>query len=597
MVTSIKGRVLPPSILGKQLRWFPFSELRSGQTKVLRLLENEPLLALQAPTGFGKSVLALAGIWYRMIWGDRQLYLFAKTKAQLQSVFLRNLKRYYSRPPADQLTILPLIARGDLCSHPTRDSCRGCSAKSRARYFSSHHLTDLLHQLTLGQCPESFQGFRQFLQRYGCPYDLIRRMLPQANIILLTHGYLESLFLREVLERVLFKADGYGFKTAQREIIIDEAHNFGPTVEAVLTREQLKQAFEITSSPLVRSLIQVLDRPLGQVQRPRDVMPDSVQQLDLFLRSRSYLSSKDYDTLLAVRSFVERKADYWVLNEQGLVQLNPWPSMIFAFLRPRFSHILLLSGTFHKFPLYALYYGLNKGGLPFTFYQIGTPRERRRQLLFGAFYHPTISSKPEHRTPEFYSWSAALIHEMALIAGDHTLVFVPSYEALESLYPLVCERLNGQLSTYQEPQSGRIPFLNTLVKGPSSVIVAVYGGKFSEGVEIRQPTTGRSRIRLIVLVGLPFPPPTPEYKLLERLYHRKWGYSFTRWALLERTLYTQVQQCFGRAIRSDQDRAVAIILDYRAITQMYLPGVLVFRTRSQLTDALMFAFFRIKKGL
>ena len=598
MVTSITRRILPPSILGKQLRWIPFSELRPGQTKVLRLLEKESLLALQAPTGFGKSVLTLGGIWYRMIWGDRQLYLFAKTKAQLRSVFLRNLKRYYSRPPADQLTILPLIARRELCSHPTRDSCRGCSAKSRARYFSSRHLSDLLHQLTLGHCPETFLGFRQSLQRYGCPYDLIRRMLPHANIILLTHGYLESLFLREVLERLLYKADSCGFKAAKREIIIDEAHNFGPTIEAILTREQLKHALEISSTPLLHSLIQVLDQPLGQVQRPHDVMPDSVKQIDLFLqqrRFRSYLSPEDYDTLLAVRSFVERKADYWVLNEQGLVQLNPWPSTIFTFLRPRFNRILLLSGTFHKFPLYAIYYGLNQGGVSFTLYQIGLRRERRRQLMFGAFYHPAISSKPEHRTPEFYNWSADLIHEMALLAGDHTLVFVPSYEALESLYPLVRERLNGQLSTYQEPQYGQIPFLNTLVKGPPSVVVAVYGGKFSEGVELRLPTTERSRIRLIVLVGLPFPPPTPEYKLLERLYRRKWGYPFTRWALVERNLYTQVQQCLGRAIRSEQDRAVAIILDYRAITRMYLPGIRIFRTRSQLTNALILAFIRMRK--
>lgn len=428
--------------------------------------------------------------------------------------------------------------------------------------------------------------------------SLIRRLLPQANIILLTHGYLESLFLREVLERLLFKAYDCGFNAAKREIIIDEAHNFGSTVEAVLTREQLIHALEITSSPLIRSLIQTLDLPLGQIQRPRDARPDSIKEIDFFLqqkRNRNYLSPKDHESLLAVRSFVERKADYWVLNEQGLVQLNPWPASIFTFLRPRFNRIILLSGTFHKFPLYSNFYGLNKGGVPFTLYRVGIPRERRRQLVFGALYHPAISSKPEHRTPEFYTWSADLIHEMALLAGDHTLVFVPSYEALESLYPLVRERLNGQLSTYREPQYGQIPFLNTLVKGPPSVVVAVYGGKFSEGVEIRQPITGRSRIRLIVLVGLPFPPPTPEYKLLERLYRRRWGIPFTKWALVERKLYTQVQQCLGRAIRSEQDRAVAIILDYRAITRMYLLGIRVFRTRNQLTDVLMFALVRMRR--
>jgi Rad3-related DNA helicase len=306
-------------------------------------------------------------------------------------------------------------------------------------------------------------------------------------------------------------------------------------------------------------------------------------------------SSEDYEVLQAVRAFIERRADYWVLNEQGLVQLNPWPATIFAFLRPRFDRIVLLSGTFHKFPLFGYFYGLWKGGVPFTLYQIGTPRERRRQLMYGAMFHPGISSKPEHRTPEFYTWSADLIHEMALLAGDHTLVFVPSYEALESLYPLVHERLKGQRSVYREPTKGRISYLKILVKGPSSVVVGVYGGKFSEGVEIRHPTTKQSRVRLIILVGLPFPPPTPEHELLKRLYRAKWGWPFAQWALVGRILNTQVQQCLGRAIRSDQDRAAAIILDYRAITRMYLPGIRVFRTRNQLTTALTLAFYRMRK--
>jgi len=72
---------LPPSILGKQLRHFPYTELRPKQSEVLRHLEKHPYFMLQAPTGFGKSVLTFTGIWYRMIWGERQLWLFTKTKA------------------------------------------------------------------------------------------------------------------------------------------------------------------------------------------------------------------------------------------------------------------------------------------------------------------------------------------------------------------------------------------------------------------------------------------------------------------------------------------------------------------------------------
>ncbi len=588
---------LPPAVEGPQLRWLPVSELRPKQSKVLRLLEKERYLALQAPTGFGKSFLTLGGIWYRMIRGDRQLYLFAKTKTQMRSVFLRTLKKYYSQPPADRLSVLPLIARRDLCTHPERDHCKGCPAKSRAQYHASAKLPDLLEGFSLSHCPETFPGFREHLQPYGCPYDLIRRLLPQVNIILLTHGYLESLFLRNLLDQLLQKADRFHFNWTNREVIIDEAHNFGPTIEAVLTRDQLTRARDLSSLPVVKSLMQVLEQPLGRVERPREAMAITRKDLESFLQQKRKrdLSADDYEALQAVRTFVERQGPYWVLNEQGLVQLNPWPSRIFEFLRSRFDRIILLSGTFHKFPLYGYYYGLWDDVSPFTMYQIATSRERRHQLLCGAMYHRGISSKPEHRTPEFFEWSAELIHEMALLAGDHTLVFVPSYEALDSLYPLVHDRLKDQRSVYREPTKGRISYLQHLVRGSSSVIVAVYGGKFSEGVEIRHPETGQSRIRLIVLVGLPFPPPTPEYELLQRLYRAKWGWPFADWALISRVLHTKVQQCLGRAIRSSHDWAAAIILDYRVITRMYLPGIRMFRTRNQLTMTLTRYFLRMRK--
>jgi DNA excision repair protein ERCC-2 len=588
---------LPPSILGKQLRHFPYTELRPKQSEVLRHLEKQSYFMLQAPTGFGKSVLTFTGIWYRMIWGERQLWLFAKTKTQLQRVFLHNLKEHYAHPPADQLTIVPLIARRDLCTQSQCLSCRGCPAKVKAHYLPVSRVKELLQYFSLDSCPKTFLGFQQYLTKFGCPYDLIRRMIPHANIVLLTQGYLESMFLRDVLDRLLLKAEHYNFRYRQREVIIDEAHNFGSTVEAVLTREQLTRALEIGSFPVVKALSNLLDQPLGRVDRPRGAMPADLKPLDVFLRqkrSRRFLTPEDYEVLQAVRTFIERKGQYWVLNEQGLVQLNPWPDLIFNFLRMRFKRIILLSGTFHNIRAYGMYYGF---GDKFPFYQycVPSPPERRRQLFFGAYYHPAVSSKPENRTPELYAWTADLIHELALVADDHTLVFVPSYEVLNTIYPLLQDRLQGQLSLYREPTKGRISYLNELKVESESVVLAVYGGKFSEGIEIRHPDTKRSRVRLVILVGLPFPPPTPEYHLLNRLYSKRWFPRFAQWALVERILYTQVQQCLGRTIRSDQDQGAAIILDYRAVRRLRLPGMHVFRTESELLNRLMLALIRAKK--
>jgi Rad3-related DNA helicase len=581
------------------LSWFPFKELRPHQTPILRRLEKYRYFILQAPTGFGKSILTLTGIWYRFLEGNRQLYLLTKTKTQLRNVFLHNLKHYFAKPPADQLTILPLIARRDLCLSPQQISCRTCGLKSQAKYFPRRHLTQLLQQCQLGVCPETLMGFRELLADYGCPSDLILRMLPQTHLILTTHGYLESIFLRALFDRLLLKAEQFGFNSFHREIVIDEAHNFGPTIEATLSREQVLCAQEIGPFPVVNALVQLLDQPHGPVERPKEAMFAAVQELEQFLqqkRNRRFLPADEYDILHAVKAFIERRGKYWIVNEQGLAQLNPWPEQIFDFLRLRFHSIILLSATFHRLQRYGMFFGLTEYPA-FKGYNAPTPPEWYHQLFFGAYYHPAVSSKPEHRTEALYEWTADIIHELALIAADeHTLVFVPSYDVLETLYPLLITRLQGQLSVYREPSMGGIAYFQELRQGAASVILAVYGGKFNEGIEIRHPTTRRSRIRLIILVGLPFPPPTPEFTLLTKLYRARWTPWFAYWALIERHLYILVQQCLGRAIRSEQDRAAAVILDYRAVRKVRLPGMRVFRTSQALRDALTLALIRAKKG-
>lgn len=498
------------------------------------------------------------------------------------------------------MTIVPLIARRDLCSDSSRESCRRCPAQGKARYLKTTQLTKVLHKLSISTCPDSLPGFRDILSPFGCPYELIRRMVPQANIILLTHGYLETRYLRDILEKILRKAESFGFFASKnRDVIVDEAHNFGSCTEACLSREELIRARDVAPVPLIEALSHILSLPLGRIERPRGTLPQDIHQLTSFLnqkRNRRLLPKEDYEAVQAVKTFVERKGQYWVLNEEALVQLDPWPVSSFGFLRDWFKQVILLSGTFHNLKWYN-YFFTRGYSRKFYVHNVPIPQERKDQMFIGALYHSRISSKPEHRTPEFYDWVADIIHEGSLLAKDHTLIFVPSYEVLETMYPLLCTRLTGQLSVYREPNKGRIPFLNDLVDGPPSVILGVYGGKFAEGIEIRHPKTGRSRARLIILVGLPFPPPTPEYELLQQIYSKmSYGKFFSNWALIDRHLYTLVQQCLGRGIRSELDRGAALILDYRVVRRMRLPGLKYFRTRDSLMTALMRALRKAREG-
>jgi len=89
-------------------------------------------------------------------------------------------------------------------------------------------------------------------------------------------------------------------------------------------------------------------------------------------------------------------------------------------------------------------------------------------------------------------------------------------------------------------------------------LLAVQGGSFSEGMDYESNT-----LKAIIVVGLPLSPPTLEVKTIEGYYAGKYG---TEKGRLYGYLYpaiTKVLQAAGRGIRSEQDRCIIILMDYR----------------------------------
>ena len=360
---------------------FPFESYRPGQIQFLKLIGEHKRLMLSAPTGFGKSIIAFTGIWDWIKDGDHQLWLFSKTKAQLTSVFLRTLKKFYSAPPADQLTVLPLIAKRDLCPQPSDADCHHCPLKKRSRFLSRKTLSELLPLVTLSRCPDTFDGFRQLFSPYGCPSAIIKRLLPRTNIILLPQGFLESRVNRAKLVTIFKGSLKSGFPKSHRYTIIDEAHNFGPMIEASLSVNQLLHAQSIGAFPVVRSLLQLCSKPLGLVNRPSSAYSTHVTQIDHFLRQRGirkHLSQQDLESLQAVRAFLIGEGQYWVHNEEGLVQLDPYPMDIFAFVHRYFDRIILMSATFRHLNFFKSYYGIR--GLKKNPYRSFFVKKSRQQL-------------------------------------------------------------------------------------------------------------------------------------------------------------------------------------------------------------------------
>ncbi|ARM76371.1 helicase C-terminal domain-containing protein [Acidianus manzaensis] len=93
------------------------------------------------------------------------------------------------------------------------------------------------------------------------------------------------------------------------------------------------------------------------------------------------------------------------------------------------------------------------------------------------------------------------------------------------------------------------------------LIVAVARGKITEGVEFVE--NGRSLIRRVIIVNLPYPQTNdPYFRDVVDYVTKVWGQK-TMWKLMNEIAYITVRQAIGRAVRGPQDKAEVYFLDIR----------------------------------
>jgi len=94
-------------------------------------------------------------------------------------------------------------------------------------------------------------------------------------------------------------------------------------------------------------------------------------------------------------------------------------------------------------------------------------------------------------------------------------------------------------------------------KEGGGVLLSVIGGRISEGMDFPS-----EELEMVIIVGIPYPPPSARQQALQKYYDKKfgsgWKYAF------EAPTTRKMLQAIGRLIREKSDRGVAIILDERA---------------------------------
>ncbi len=233
----------------------PFAQWRPGQAEAADALRTAPekgnVVLFEAPTGFGKTGLALAYALEALQTGRVSRVVLLTGKSSGQEPIVSQLSR--SVGEASGLRFLQMRNRNEL-STPGAGADRNPHSMRERWRETGLRLEDLFEGATVS--PESLrrQGERFDLD----PHSLARALLALADIWIGDYNYLFSPGSAGVFVDVI------GFDPRQTLLIIDEAHNLASRVAGAWSHR-----FEAAEWHLLASEIAQLDWPAGCVRAVR----------------------------------------------------------------------------------------------------------------------------------------------------------------------------------------------------------------------------------------------------------------------------------------------------------------------------------------
>jgi DNA excision repair protein ERCC-2 len=262
----------------------------------------------------------------------------------------------------------------------------------------------------------------------------------------------------------------------------------------------------------------------------------------------------------------------FVKNDRGsaLKLRNIDPSEDAVDLMESHSAMVLMSGTLHPPAVYGKYLFGDESASKLAFLSLPNvfPEENRRLVVCvdatSAYKAVTAKNGDNDNNRNFFSY----MNEFVRIPGNLAIYF-PSYFMLREYEWKLKNSQYGKLRKfYVEPQNSREAtalldeYLALPEKGESGVLMAVSGGKLSEGIDYR----GDAMVGVMV-VGLPLAAYSPVMQSIIKYYEKKFG-SVGNFIAYTLPALNRAQQALGRVIRTETDRGFLVLCERRYLDNM-----------------------------
>ncbi|MDY4215065.1 MAG: ATP-dependent DNA helicase [Candidatus Onthovivens sp.] len=574
---------------------FPFPFIRNGQNELIEstieCVLNHTSNFVEASTGIGKTISTLYGSLCLMKDKriDKIFYSTPKNSGFLSAINALNIFKNKDV----RLTSVEIIAKDKACLNKKRiGKCNPDECKFTIGYYDK--LKEVIKEIVLNNDIIDANLIKKYAIKYKmCPFELSLDLSLLADVIISDYNYIFDPISQ--LKRYFESPD----KQYKMIALIDEAHN-------MVNRSVDMFSAILSSSSFFKALTdlkKIRNKQIMKIYNSLEEYFNYYLEFDFSEQKEFILDSLNIDFVLRLKKYNEEIKKYRLKHKKFKSE------NVDNFNRDLYRFLLIYDYYIKYKDQYKLFIRsekedeitLNMMCLDASKFIVSSLNHFEGSIFFSATLSPidyyinlivnnnnnvkTLSLPSPFKKENFkvlVDNSTSFIYKDRLLTIDkikeyiltfskkrkgNYMVFCPSYKYLETLkLVLKDDDLN---IIYQEKNMNNVSkdlFLNEFKEkvNKTTVGVVVLGGIFSEGIDL----VG-DRLNGVIILGIGLPSISFENEL-KKEYYNSLSYNGFEYAYINVGI-NKITQALGRLIRSENDKGIALLIDYRYKNKTYIP--------------------------
>ena len=562
---------------------FPFTQYRKGQKELSKyayaLASKGGRMFVEAPTGIGKTMSTLFPYVKSLMNDDdgKVFYLTAKSSAK-ENAF--NAIKILNNEGA-KISNIVITAKEKICFCKGK-ACNPDECPYTKGYYSK--ISSIIKNAILSGRNFNYENIVNLAMFYEvCPFELELDLSLFLDVIICDYNY--------VYDPVSYMHRYFDDDASHINLLIDEAHNLVSRSRDMYSASISEEKFLLAKKSVKKSSNKPLKTIMSRVNKYfmafKDVYKDENNMIDhlndetvrLFTRfvevmmdvNKNYHDEMTNDLLdfyldvsrfMRIHEIANSSYIYNIKKEKRYHDIEMICLDASSYLRSinsRLKSTLFFSATLTPIDYYIDTLGgaLDKDAV----LKLDSPFPKSNFLLLIA---PKVSVKYRNREASYLDVKSYIKSFIDMKVGNY-LVFLPSYEYLERLLPLIDF---DDVDIYKQEkdmlEEERLSFLDNFKPNPTKTTIGfvIMGGSFSEGIDL---VSDRLIGAVIVGIGMPrinyVSDRIMAYYDEKMMNGRNYAYIFPG--------MNKVMQAVGRVIRDENDRGAVLLIDERYTLNTY----------------------------